>query len=103
VKAFRDIGVFLLASLVLGFALGVLAGVTERHFRYVVVALVLALGYLLWQILSWLKAIAATLGCVPKRTKRIEQLLKKQWAGIEDPQKRLTAAEDEELKNLCEA
>lgn len=80
-------------------------GITEMD---LVQALLFALAVLLWEVLKWLKLIAASLGCNPHRTKSIKQRMKKLGYDRLDLERRskLSKAEfeklDEDLKELFE-
>jgi hypothetical protein len=95
----------------LAFLVGALYGATESHYRYVMVSLLLGvgfvllgLGFLLWRVLLWLERIASALGCVPARTRRINQLMKKlRDSDGAPPEKRITEAENAELGDLTTA
>lgn len=72
-------------------------------------ALLFVLAVLLWEVLKWLKLIAASLGCNPHRTKFIKQRMKKLGYDPYDEQRRskMSKAEfekiDEDLKETLEA
>jgi hypothetical protein len=80
-------------------------GITEMD---LVQALLFALAVLLWEVLKWLKLIAASLGCNPHRTKAIKQVMRKLgYDPYKEERPKMSKDEfkklDEDLKELCEA